>query len=98
MSSKSGSGFGYFLAGLGIGAAIALLIAPRTGEDTREYLRKSADKGRDYLKEHSGEVKETARRVAEHGRKIVDEQKHTLESALEAGRRAYSEEKEKHGA
>ncbi len=98
MASKSGSGFGYFIAGLGIGAAIALLVAPRTGEETREFLREKADKGRDYVKEHSGEVRETARRVAERGRKIVDEQKHTLESALEAGRRAYTDEKEKHGA
>lgn len=98
MASKNGSGFGYFIAGLGIGAAIALLFAPRTGEETREFLREKADKGRDYVKEHSGEVRETARRVAERGRKIVDEQKHTLESALEAGRRAYSDEKEKHRA
>ena len=95
MSSKSGSGFAYFLAGLGIGAAVALLIAPRSGEETRELLREKAGKGRDYLKEHSGEVRETARKMKRRGREFVDQQKDTLESALEAGRRAYKEEKQK---
>ena len=95
MASKGSSGFGYFLFGLGIGAAIGMLFAPRSGEETREFLREQSDKGRDYLKEHSGELRETAQEYADKGRKLVDQQKETLESALEAGRRAYKEEKQK---
>ncbi len=40
MSKK---GFGKFLAGAGIGAALGLLFAPKKGEETREDLKKSFD-------------------------------------------------------
>ena len=33
-----------FLAGLGIGAAIALLSAPRSGEETREWIADTAER------------------------------------------------------
>lgn len=35
-----------FITGLGVGAAMALLFAPRSGEDTREMLSDSAEQGR----------------------------------------------------
>lgn len=38
----SGSGFGWFLVGLGIGAAIGVLYAPQAGTETRESLAESA--------------------------------------------------------
>jgi gas vesicle protein len=34
----------FFLAGLGIGAAIALLAAPRSGEQTREWIADTAER------------------------------------------------------
>ena len=40
--------FGCFLAGAGLGAAVALLLAPRTGKDTRRYLARRAEEGKDY--------------------------------------------------
>jgi len=36
-----------FIAGAAVGAAVALLFAPATGEETREYLGQRAREGRD---------------------------------------------------
>ncbi len=44
---------GYILLGIGIGAAISLLFAPRTGQDIRHAIRETTDKGRKALERHS---------------------------------------------
>ncbi|MCI6265725.1 MAG: YtxH domain-containing protein [Erysipelotrichaceae bacterium] len=42
MSKKSG--FGKFLAGIGIGAGLGILLAPKSGKETREDLKKMLEK------------------------------------------------------
>jgi len=37
----------YFLAGVTVGIIAALLIAPYSGEETRQYLRERVDEGRE---------------------------------------------------
>jgi len=93
MAENGGSRFGYFLAGLGLGAAIALLLAPRSGEETREYLRERAGDLRDEAKRRTRELKERAGEYAEKGKEFVERQRETVEAALEAGKGAYREEK-----
>ena len=95
MAGNGGSKFGYFLAGLGIGAIVALLFAPRSGEETREYLRERADDLRDDTKRRLGELREKAGDYAEKGKEFVSRQRESLEAALEAGKEAYREEKRK---
>jgi gas vesicle protein len=51
-----GSGFGWFLVGLGIGAAIGVLYAPQAGTDTRESLADGARERAEYLKQKSREA------------------------------------------
>lgn len=43
---KSGGGTGVFLLGLAIGAGLALLFAPQSGEDTRAALARNSRKAR----------------------------------------------------
>lgn len=95
MASNSGSKVVYFLAGVGVGTVIALLFAPRSGEETREFLRDRAEKGRDYIKEHSSDLREKAHDLGEKGKEFVGQSRESLESALEAGKRAYKEERQK---
>lgn len=95
MGSNSGSRFSYFLAGMGIGAVLAILFAPRSGEETREYIRDRAEEGRDYLKRQSRDVRERAREYGDKGKEYVGRQRESLEAALEAGKEAYREEKRK---
>ena len=44
----AGSKVSFFIVGMGIGALVGLLFAPKSGEETREYLAGRADDGRDF--------------------------------------------------
>ena len=69
-----------FLLGAVSGAAIALLYAPASGRETREFLGEKAREGRDRAAE-----------MAEKGREIVSQGRETLSTALERGREAYQQ-------
>jgi gas vesicle protein len=93
--NNGGAKLGFFLAGLGIGATLALLFAPRSGKETREYIAQKAEEGKDYVKTKSEEVRKQAEEVVEKGKDLVQKQKELLSAALEAGKQAYQEEKTK---
>lgn len=93
MADNGGSKFGYFLAGLGIGAAIALLLAPRSGEETREYLRERYDDARDLAQRKARELKERTGELVDKGKDFVGKQRDTVEAAVDAGKQAYRDEK-----
>jgi len=93
MAENGGSKFGYFLAGLGIGAAIALLLAPRSGEETREYLRERYDDARDLAQRKARELRERTGELVEKGKDFVDKQRESVEAAVDAGKQAYRDEK-----
>jgi gas vesicle protein len=69
-----------FVLGAITGAAVALLMAPSSGEETRRVL---ADKAR--------EGRERASQAARQGREFVNRQKETVSSAIERGREAYEQ-------
>jgi gas vesicle protein len=96
MSEETNNGaatLGFFLAGLGIGAVLALLFAPRSGKETREFLVHKAEEGRDFVKTKSDEIYQQAEDAVEKGKDLVSKQKELLSAALEAGKQAYQEEK-----
>jgi len=96
--SEEGNGatnLGFFLAGLGIGAILALLFAPRSGKETREYIAGKAEEGRNYVKAKSEDLCRQAEGAVEKGKDLVTKQKELLSAALEAGKQAYQEEKAK---
>jgi len=95
MADNGGSKFGYFLAGLGLGAVIALLFAPRSGEETREYIREKYEDTRDEARRRVRELRDRAEDYTEKGKEFVGRQRESLEAALEAGKSAYREEKRK---
>lgn len=65
------SKFPYFLLGLGVGAAVGVLYAPRSGEETREDLRTRANEGRDYVRRRAGESRDYIKRRSDEGREYV---------------------------
>ena len=89
------STLGYFLAGLGIGAILALLFAPRSGQETRDLIAAKATEGRDFVKSKTDELRKQAEETVEKGKDLVTKQKELLSAALEAGKQAYQDEKAK---
>ena len=91
-----------FLMGGLTGAALAILFAPRSGRETREMLseklREGADRGRDLKDRVASKGREMADDAAEYINKqkeSVERRRDRLTAAIEAGRQAYREEKEK---
>jgi gas vesicle protein len=81
--------FSYFFLGLGLGVAVGLLFAPKSGPETRDLLRSKADEGKDYLKRRSNEVRDQAADAIERGKSSVLRQRENLAAAVEAGKQAY---------
>ena len=69
-----------FLVGALSGAAVALLYAPRTGRETREYLGEKAREGR-----------ARAADAAARSRDVLNQGRDTLTTAVERGREAYQQ-------
>jgi gas vesicle protein len=95
MSDHTGSKISYFMVGLGIGALVGILFAPKSGEETREYLTKKADEGREFAQRKARELRERAEDIVERGKQAAARQKDTLSAAVDAGREAYQREKSK---
>lgn len=79
----------YFCLGLGLGVALGVLFAPKSGEETRAFLKSRADEGTDYVRRRSSEFKDSAIGAVERGKQTIQRQKDHLTAAMEAGRQAY---------
>ena len=106
MSDERGSGasgviLSFLLGGL-TGAALAVLFAPRSGRETREIigekLRDGAERGREVRDRVAAKGRETLEDAGEYlnkGKETVERKRDRLAAAIEAGRQAYRDEKEK---
>jgi gas vesicle protein len=91
MARDEGAGAGSvllaFILGAVSGAAVALLYAPATGRETREYLGERAREGR-----------AKAAEAAEKGREAIKQGRETLSNAVERGREAYQQARARENA
>jgi len=94
-ATNGATNLGFFLAGLGIGAIVALLLAPKSGKEARDYIAGKAEEGRDYVKAKTDDLRRQAEDAVGKGKDLVTKQKELLSAALEAGKQAYQEEKAK---
>jgi gas vesicle protein len=86
-----GNGILWFLAGLGIGAAVGVLYAPKSGQETRDAIRTAAEEGSGVVRERARVYREQAKDWVDKGKNMVDQQKEQIRTAFEAGRQAYRE-------
>lgn len=91
MEANHLTGKGFFLLGVGVGAAIALLLAPRSGAEIRRTIRGSTDKGRETLEQRGHQLGERAREMIDKGKEYIQRGRETVSSAVIAGKQAYRE-------
>jgi gas vesicle protein len=91
MARDEGAGAGSillaFLLGAVSGAAIALLYAPQSGQETRDYLGEKAE-----------EARRRAAEAAAKGREAINQGRETLNTAIERGREAYQQARTRENA
>jgi gas vesicle protein len=119
IEENAGNRLTYFLIGAGIGAAVALLFAPKSGSalrgDLAEGARKSVDLGKQgvhYVEEKAttiasqtaqkaqevyGQTAQKAQGLLDAGRETVAAKREQLSTAIQAGKQAYVEEKQRGG-
>jgi len=100
--AEQNSGLSYFIVGLGVGVAVGMLMAPRSGEETRQILREKADESKDflrskadeskeYMRKRGSELRESASDLVDRSKEALGRQKDQLAMAVEAGKQAYRE-------
>lgn len=82
--SGSGNVMLAFMVGAITGAAVALLFAPASGDETREYLGQRAREGRD-----------RAREAAEQSREFYERNRESVATAIDRGREAFQQARDR---
>ncbi|MCX8021863.1 MAG: YtxH domain-containing protein [Syntrophorhabdaceae bacterium] len=82
----------FFIGGI-IGAGIALLVAPKSGEETRKQIKEIAEDAKKKMEHYVEQVKGIATTTIEKGKEILEKEKSIVASAIEAGKEAYEKEK-----
>ncbi len=104
--SGSSNGFGWFLVGLGIGAAIGVLYAPKAGNEMRDTISEGARQRAEYLREKSKAAaaqvnnyvetgKEQFGEYVERGKQAVERGRAQVETYVDRGRKVVAKQAEK---
>jgi gas vesicle protein len=98
MADERGSTAGVlfaFLGGAALGAVAALLLAPQSGRESREQLRRYAREAEEGLRDVAGEAGERFEKAVDQGKEYVEAKTSVLREALDAGREAMKRERER---
>jgi gas vesicle protein len=94
-----------FLIGLGAGAVVALLFAPKSGKALRKDISDNAQRGVEFANSGMDQVRNGAANIYTAGvdkasnlygagKELIDNQKEILASAFDAGKKAYQVKKD----
>jgi gas vesicle protein len=92
-NDSSVSGFGWFLAGLGIGALVGVLYAPKSGKETRDDILAGALDARDRANELYNQGVEQVGQYVEQSKQVageyVEKSKQTATAYVDKGKEYY---------
>lgn len=77
------AGFGYLVIGIGIGVVVGLFLAPRSGEEMREDIRRRTHEGVDYLNQQAQKLRDGAEKVVNRSKEWIGRQSEGIQSAVE---------------
>ena len=80
-----------FLAGLGSGIGLGMLLTPKSGPQTRSLIQEKASDGATYLRERGIEMRDAATDVIREGTRKVNKETEAVKAAVNAGKRAYDD-------
>jgi len=86
MATDNQQAFGWFLAGLGIGALVGILYAPKSGRETREDIVATAKDGTEYVRVRAREVADQASVLVERGKGQAAQYAQRGKEVVERGR------------
>ncbi len=89
---SSGSVLLSFLLGGMVGAGLALLLAPQSGQETRRRIKELAEDASDKTSDYYVHMKDKIRSSIEKGKDMLEEKKSAVAAAVEAGKEAYERE------
>lgn len=72
-----------FLAGVSIGAGVALLYAPQSGVATRKKLKRNIDDAGDYLEDAGDYLKEQAEKLTTEAQRALQSSKEYADNAVD---------------
>jgi gas vesicle protein len=84
-----------FLTGGLAGAAVALLLAPQSGRESREQVRGYARQAEEHVHELAEKATDFMDQAMDKGHDFIQEKKMVLAEAVEAGRTAMQRERER---
>jgi len=90
-NESGASGLGWFLAGLGIGALIGVLYAPKAGKETREDIVNTALDAKEKASELVEQGKQRAAEYVESGKQYVEQGKQKAAEYVEQGKQKAAE-------
>lgn len=96
MSEDRNKNIIWFLAGLGLGTASAVLFAPNSGRETREAIVTGVDDARKHLVSLGQSARKQVSDLIASGKKIVVGAKQQVNAAMDAGGDALRKAAEKH--
>lgn len=90
MEQQETTGIGWFIAGMGVGALLGVLFAPKTGRETREKLASSARESKEFVTKQSKQAREQINAVVDRGRDQVKDYAERGKEVADKGRERWS--------
>ncbi len=90
MEQQETTGIGWFIAGLGLGALLGVLFAPKAGKEMREGLVTGAKESKEYVASRSKQARDQINSVVDRSREQLNEYAERGKEVAEKGRERWS--------